>query len=139
MRAGTTIAMGFLIASLGASHLAAADYVNGYTHVLPSYHLAPPVLYPSPWVMTVPPLIPVYASRPGLVVYEPAFLHTTVMPYDPVVPVLLPGPPVSHVQQRIRSTPRKTEYTVKTFGPTGVTRQEYEIKSTRRGIRVELD
>lgn len=146
MRAWMTLTAGLLIASAGETCVFAAEYVNGYTHVLPSYHLTPPVLYPAPHmlypapvVMTVPPLVPVYATHPGVTIYEPAFLHTTVVPYDPVWPLVTPGLPVQHVQQRIRSTPRKTEYTVKTFGPAGFSRQEYEVKATRRGVKIELD
>lgn len=32
----------------------AEDYINGYTHVLPSYRLTPPVYYPAPGFVTDP-------------------------------------------------------------------------------------
>lgn len=108
---------------------------NGYTSVLPSYTV-------------IPPTVPVYVSAPygvypapvvaaPVIVQEPAFLHTSVVPYDPVWPYAYMGLPGTYYRERVRMRPREVEYQLKTYGPYGGRRLDYEVEFRRRGIEVE--
>lgn len=80
---------------------------NGYTYVAPSYYLTPPVV-----------AVPVSPYPPQVVtVYEPAFLHTTVVPYDPVWPYAYMGLPGTYYRERVKVRPHRVDYRLKTYGP----------------------
>jgi len=115
----------------------ADDVVNGYTYVAPSYYLTPPVIVAPPPVVFGP--APVLLARPvyaPVVTMEPAFLHTSVMPYDPVWPYAYAGIPGAYYTERVRTSPREVEYKVKTYGPAGRSVYSYEVDAKRNGVVV---
>ncbi len=106
----------------------AGEYVNGYTYAPPSYYLTPPVVVTGP-----------YFPPPMVTVYEPAFLHTTVVPYDPVWPNAYMHLPGTYYRERVSVRPREVEYRLKTYNPRGVNRSlRYEVEYDRRGMEVEM-
>lgn len=80
---------------------------NGYTYVAPSYYLTPPVM-----AVPVAPYPP-----PVVMVYEPAFLHTTVVPYDPVWPYAYVGLPGMYYRERVTVRPHRIDYRLRSYGP----------------------
>ncbi|MBI1345311.1 hypothetical protein GC163_03395 [bacterium] len=67
----------------GETPISAEEYVNDYTHVLPSYYLTPPVLYPSPAVMYPSPPLRFDGVPPAVRVFRPAYLFE---PHDVLQP-----------------------------------------------------
>jgi len=130
-RSVTTAVLAFL---WSAGSVLADGFVNGYTYVAPSYYLTPPVLtVPPPVVLGPSPVMlarPVYAP---VVVMEPAFLHTTVVPYDPVwnYPPAAVVAPAGVYRERVHASPREVEYKVK--APNGRTVYSYEVESRPYG------
>ncbi|MDZ4684652.1 MAG: hypothetical protein SH850_06135 [Planctomycetaceae bacterium] len=118
------IAAAVMSAVLCLAHSASAGDIKypGYTYVAPSYYLAPPVYYapfaPPPFAAPVQIYGPSRVTAPPVIAVEPAFLHTTVVPYDPVWNYggVLPG---TAYRQRGSARPREYEYSLKTFGPPG--------------------
>lgn len=109
---------------LTTSPVAAEEIVNGYTYVAPSYYLTPPVVVTGP----LPPPVVVYPPAP-ITVYEPAFLHTTVVPYDPVWPYAYMNMPGAYYRERVTVRPRGVDYRVRTYGGAGPV----------RGVRTEIE
>lgn len=111
----------------------------GYTYVAPSYYLTPPVYYapfaPPPFAAPVQVYAPSHVAGLPVIVAEPAFLHTTVMPYDPVWNYggVLPG---TAYRERVSIRPREYEYTLKTFGPPGQ-RYRYKVEVEPHEIEVK--
>ncbi len=83
-------------------------YPNGYTWVGPSTYVTPPVITPAP-----------YYGVPagGTVIYEPNFLHTTVVPYDPVWPYAYMGLPGTYYRERVSYGPYGARYRMRTYTP----------------------
>ena len=136
--------------SIVAQSSAGEPIVNGYTYVAPSYYLTPPVIesvpyWPAPAAggpVVVAPVVPPHGAllvpSPGVAVYEPAFLHTDVVPYDPVWPYAYMGLPGGYYRERLHVRPREVEYSLKTYGAMGVPRvQKYEVEYGKRGLKVE--
>lgn len=125
------------LAVAGAADASADHKARGYTFIAPSYYLTPPVVVtPVPVVVAPAPLVvpqPAYAP----VIYEPAFLHTTVVPYDPVWPYAYMGLPGRYYRERIDVDRGEVEYKLKAYGPYGAkTVYSYEVDATRRGVKV---
>jgi hypothetical protein len=131
IRFGLAAAM-IAVSAVGAS----ADHrVRGYTYIAPSYYLTPPVVAAPVVVAPAPAVVPrpIYAP----VVYEPAFLHTTVVPYDPVWPYAYMGLPGRYYREKIDVDRDEIEYQLKAYGPRGAkTVYSYEVDATRRGVKV---
>jgi hypothetical protein len=127
-----------LVLLAGTAPLASAEGpVNGYTYVAPSYYLTPPVIVAPPPVVYGP--APVMLARPvyaPVVAVEPAFLHTTVMPYDPVWPYAYSTLPGTYYKERVNASPREVEYKLKTYGPGGRSVYSYEVDAKRNGVVV---
>ncbi|HUQ70789.1 MAG TPA: hypothetical protein VM165_14765 [Planctomycetaceae bacterium] len=127
-------------ALLCVAHTASAGEFKypGYTYVAPSYYLTPPVYYapfaPPPFAAPVQVYAPSRVVGSSVIAHEPAFLHTTVVPYDPVWNYggVLPG---TAYRERASARPRDYEYTLKTFGPPGQ-RYRYKVEVDPNDIEV---
>jgi hypothetical protein len=94
-----------------------------------------PVLPPPVWVGPAPVMV---APAPvPVVLMEPAFLHTTVMPYDPVWPYAYSGLPGTYYRERVDFDRHGVDYQLKTYGPRGAkTVYSYDVDARRGGVMV---
>jgi hypothetical protein len=132
-------AAALMAAAVTTTAIAADGPAKGYTYVEPSYCLTPAVLAAPPPVVLSPGQ-PVFLARPvytPVVVMEPAFLHTTVMPYDPVWPYAYMGLPGNYYRERVDVDRGGVEYKLKSYGPRGArTVYSYEVDTTPYGVKV---
>ncbi len=119
--------------------LAAQEYVNGYTYVAPSYYLSPPIVTAGPpYVAGVDVYGPTFAPA-----FQPVQVYQPAPVYQSVPFTVLPAPayydaPVGGVyyRERLKTSPREVEYTLKTYGPHGRI-QKTEIEWNRRGFEIK--
>jgi hypothetical protein len=117
--AGLFAAVAFVAAT--AEPGLAQQFATGYTYVAPSYYLTPPVLTVPPGVVLGPG--PVMMARPvyaPVVPVQPSYFTPAVVPYTAPAPAQAPPPPLpspSFMRQRVHTSPRGTEYKVKTYTP----------------------